>query len=124
MCDRVLAPPDVFLHRQETRRLPCHRRQGVFPRPVSCSPRELSLKPSLQLFLKAPQGRSHAGGDHPGLRSEYQYHLYHSLKKPGHQRRRYLPDEDVRHPLPHRLRPGQVPHHRQPIVVCRRDHPP
>ena len=90
-----MAPPDVFFHRQETRRLPCRRRPGVFPLPVRCPPRELYRKPFLQLGLKPPQGLSHVGGDHPGLRSKEKYRLYHGLKiESGHPKRRSIPAED------------------------------
>ena len=125
MCDRVLDPPDVFLHRQETRRLPYRLRRGVFPCNVRCYMWELSCQPSRHLGLKPPQGLSHVGSEHPGLPSEDQYCLFHSLKKEsGHPRRRSLLAEDVQHPTPQRLRPVQVPHHLRAVIVSRRYHPP
>ena len=64
------------------------------------------------------------GGDHPCLRSNENYRLYHGLKKEaGHPRRCSLRDEYPQYPPPHRLFPGQVPRHRQAVVVRHRYHP-
>ena len=81
LCDRVLDPPDVFLHCQEIRRLPYRIRRGVFPSPVCCYMRELSRQPSHHLGLKPSHGLAHAGIEHPSLPSEDQYCLFRFLKK-------------------------------------------
>ena len=123
--DRVLASPDVFLHRQKTRRLPYRLLQGVFTCPVRCSMRELSRQPSRHLGLKPPHDLAHVGSEHPGPPSEDQYCLFLSFKKEAeHLRRRSLLAEDVQHPLLQCLRPVQVPHHIRSVVVSRQDHPP
>ena len=120
-----MVPPDVFLHRQETRRLHYRCRRGVFPCPVCFPPRDLSRQLSRHLDLKPPQGRAHAVRDHPGPRSEDQHRLYHVLKKEaGHPRRRSLPAEYPQNPPTRSLCPGQDPHHRRLVFVCRQYHPP
>ena len=104
MCDRVLASPYVFLHRQEPHLLPWRRHLGVCPLSVRCPPREpshqpsrqLSRQPSRHLGLTPPLGLDHAGGDHPGLLSKEQHRLHHGLKKEsGHPQRRPLPAEEL-----------------------------
>ena len=81
MCDHVLSSPNLSLHCLETRLLPCRRRQGLLPLPVSFTAREPPHNPLLHLVLEPPQGPSHAGGDHPGLLAEEQHRLQHGFKK-------------------------------------------
>ena len=108
LCDRVLATPDVFLHRQETRRFPYRLRRGVFPCTARCSMRELSRQPSRHLGLNPPQGPSRAGSEHPGLPYENHYCLFHGLKKEsGHPKCRSLLAEDMQDLTPQRLFPVQ-----------------